>query len=191
MSSRRAAPISLLFAFCVMAACGGDTSSEPKSETSVPVKTASQNSVDACLAAAKATNDADKLEAQLACAMTVTDKVTVKFVGTDETYGCSPQIVGVAPTDSPREYVRFAVQHGDGKEYTGVIRLENKVLPDRKSGWRTYGWPGNPPLEPCSELPMKVTSITCKRSGEQDYSPCEDDVDLLLPGLFASEEMLK
>jgi len=57
--------------------------------------------------------------------------------------------------------VRVAITHGTDKEYTGLVKLENKVLADRKSGWRNYGWPGNSPLENCSELPMKVVSIIC------------------------------
>ncbi len=153
--------------------------------------TAEAIAAETCLASANARNEADRLEAALACPMIVTDKVTVQFVGTDETYGCEPRVVAVAPSDSPREYVRVAIQHGTEREFTGVVRLQHKVLKDRKSAWRNYGWPGNPPLEPCSTLPMKVVGISCKVAGEPDYQPCEEDVNLLPSGLFLSEELLQ
>lgn len=151
---------------------------------------ASVNDAEECLQTAAKVRTMDALEAELACPIELGDKVRIKFVGTDETYGCTPNVVGVAPKGSPREYVRVAITHGSAKEYTAVVRLENRVLKDRKSGWRNYGWPGNSPLEPCSELPMKIVSISCKVSGAPDFQPCEQDVEVLPPGLFLTEQLL-
>lgn len=155
-----------------------------------PDDVASHSDVAACLNAVSSKREMDRVEAELACPIAVTEKVLVKFVGTDETYGCAPQVVAVAPKSSRREYIRVVITHGTQKEYTAVVRLQNRVLRDRKSGWRSYGWPGNPPLEPCSELSMKVVSITCKVSGAPDFLPCEQDVELLPPDLFLTEEFL-
>lgn len=183
----------------ILASCGEESadsgvsvvSSEESSQaiSEAPAAPSTQNDIETCLASVSSARELDVLEAQLACPMSVTERVTVKLVGTDETYGCEPRVVAVAPKDSGREYVRIALTHGTPKEYTAVVRLQNGVLSDRKSGWRNYGWPGNPPLEPCSELPMKVVSITCKVSGAQEFQPCEQDVRLLPPGLFLSEEL--
>jgi len=100
------------------------------------------NTSESCLTAARKLNDADSLKAELACPMAVTEKVTIKFVGTDESYGCEPRVIAVAPKESRREYVRVGIQHGSDEEFTAVVRLQNKVLKvlkDRNSGWRNYG----------------------------------------------------